>query len=344
MALTREELIKKKERGELEYTEIIVKKEYPIGWVILNRPEKNNAISGGITGMRSQLTQAYKEMADDPEIRAFITMGAGDCFCAGIDQSTPDQVQVEPRDKGWAKDKEHEPWVAYSLMDPFTKTNPEARYPKRGYMDCLWNNPKPSIALVDSYCLGGGMELINVHDIVYATPEAVFAYPPIQMGSAITIEMLPPWILGLRKTMDMALSGRFITAEEAYNCGLITQIVPKDGLVEEGKKYALGTAKIPPMTNYFSKMVVHKYFEQLGMDMAIEYCHCFTAMMERTDLPGHYHDYFNLIREKGFKEAYKTQREQYGFPDEVMEREVARQRAIKEERKKLGEEREKKGK
>ena len=113
----------------------------------------------------------------------------------------------------------------------------------------LWNNPKPSVALVDSFCLGGGLWLINNMDVVLSTPDAVFAYPPIRYGASVTTEILPPWILGLRGVMDMCLTGRFISAQEALNWGLISRIVPAEKLEEQGQRLCESIAKVPPMTS-----------------------------------------------------------------------------------------------
>jgi enoyl-CoA hydratase len=309
----------------VKYTDIIVdRSKPPIGYITINRPDKRNTLTNFPGGTCDQLAQAYLDMADDPEIRVFILKGAGECFSAGFDLSGPGITAG--REKGWAKGREKEPWARYSVKFP---NNTESRFHQRMWWAELWENPKPSIALVHSFCLGAGLWNVNLCDIRLATPEAVFAYPPIRFGSSIESMILQPWLLGLTKTMDMALTGRYITAQEAYDCGLITKIVPEDKLEVEGRKYAESIARVPPMTNYFTKLSVHKYYEMLGIKDWLELGYALTMLMEHASLPGGNFWLTDKIVEKGFKEAYKQLLDNYGYPDEIREREITRLKAKK---------------
>jgi len=319
----RDAILAAKKAGTLPYTDIIVEKKDSIGIITINRPSTRNALTEMAGGTCDQLAQAFQSMADDPEMRAFIVKGAGDCFCSGFDLSAFDEAQWVPRE-GLAKGREEEPWAALSMGFP---DNPESSWPVPYWWHELWDNPKPSIALVHSYCIGAGLWLVNLCDIVYASPEAVFAYPPIRYGAPLTPVILPPWLLGLRKTMDMALTSRFITAQEAYDCGLITKIVPEDKLEEEGWKTAESISKVPPMTNYFSKMIAHHYFEGLGIKSEMDFGTLACFMMEHCSLPGHYLEFFDRVRKLGVSQAVKEQREKWGYPDEVLQRESARLKA-----------------
>jgi len=307
------------------YTDLIVEKKYPIGYITINRPEKRNALTTGPGGTCDQLLQAYMDMADDPEVRVFILQGAGDCFCAGFDMGTYDQGYWRER-PSWGKGREKEVWAAVTMG---AQENPESRFPAVRWWQGLWDNPKPSIALVQSFCLGAGLWNANLCDVVLAAPESVFAYPPIRYGASIVPVILPAWLLGLRMTMEMCLTGRFITADEAYNCGLINRIVPEDKLLEEGQRLAESIAKVPPMTNLFSKMTVHQYYEGLGIKNWARYGSLTCLITEQSSLPGHYWDFFDIVRDKGFTEAYKIQREKWGYPDPVLDKEVARLKARK---------------
>jgi len=312
------------EQEKVEYTDLIVEKKYPIGYITINRPEKRNSLTAFAGGTCDQLSQAYREMGEDPEIRVFIIKGNGDCFCSGFDMSTYDEGYWKPREKGWAKGRENEAWAPISMGFP---DNPESKFPDPTmWHQELWDNPTPSIALVHSFCLGAGLWNINWMDVVLATPEAVFAYPPIRYGASMVPDIVPAWILGLRRTMEMVLTGRFITAQEAYDSGLVTRIVPEDQLLEEGQKLAESIAKVPPMTNYFSKWTVHQYFEGLGIKQwhNLGMLTCF--MTEQSSLPGHYWDFFELVRKKGFRQGYEEQREKWGYPDPVLNGEVERLR------------------
>lgn len=313
---------------KLEYTDIIVEKKPPIGYITINRPERRNAISTIPGGSVAQLDQAFIDMREDPEIRVFVVKGAGDCFCSGFFQQAEQTTGLFGKEaKGWMKDVAREPWARYAR----DKDNPESRSLAGGTMfsEGLWNNPKPSIAQVDSYCLGAGIWLINQCDIVYATPEAIFSYPPIRRGASIVLDILPPWLLGRRRTLWMALTGQAITAQEAYDSGLITKIVPRDKIEEEVWKIAESIARVPPNTNMFSKMAINNYYEGLGIEQARRLSSAFVNMTENSAAPGHYFEYYVNIEKMGFREANRIQMEKWGYTDEVQEKERARLKAKK---------------
>lgn len=322
------------EAVKLEYTDIIVDKKYPIGYITLNRPEKRNALSSAKGSTIEQLQQAFFEMRDDPEIRVFIIKGAGDCFCAGFDLGRYDEgifkpVEEIPKAVEWVKNVQNEAWSRFSRKRGGDLSNPEAQSlgaHHSPFWEGLWENPKFSIAQVHSFCLGAGLWMANECDIVYSTPTAIFGYPPVRYGSSVVLGILPPWLLGRKKAMEMAATGKAITAEEAYNFGLINKIVPEDKIDDEVRKLAESIARVPPVTNMFSKRAINNYFENLGIEQANRFGRSLMEMMEQSNIPGHYFDFFDLVRRKGVTEAVKEQRGKWGYPDEVMEREIARLR------------------
>lgn len=321
----------------LEYTEIIVEKKPPLGYITINRPEKRNAVAITPTGTVPQIAQAAIDMREDPKIRCFIIRGAGDCFCAGFDMGQYDKglflpAEDLPEAVQWVKGLEMEPWAWGRGFGPDGWAKPEARSlgDRTLFWEELWENPTPSICQVHSFCLGAGLWIANQCDIVYAEPNAVFAYPPIRYGASIVFHILPPWLLGRRKVLDMALTGRFITAQEAYDCQLITEIVPEDEINERVKDQAMRIATVPPVTNMLSKRAINNYFENLGITETSRFASAMVAMTEASAAPGHYIDFFrNLVFKKGFTEAYKEQREKWGWPDPVLDGEVARLKAKK---------------
>jgi len=330
-------LIKERELTEekLEYTEILVEKEYPIGHIILNRPDRLNAVA---PEMREQLSQAFGEMKDDPEVRVIILKGNGDCFCSGIyqaprsDSGLPEVQEELPAVSEWIKPLMHEPFARWAR----TKQgfgNPEGaplHFENRGWWwSDIWENPKPTVAIAHSYCLGAGLALINACDVVYVTPSTVFSYPPIRRGASITVEILPPWLLGHRKVMWMALTGEAIDANEAYNAGLVTKVLPEDQIMEKARKTALSIAHVPPMTNLMSKRVVNSYFENLGIAASKDFGYALCMITENSAAPGHYQDWYANIAKYGFREANQMQLEKYGGVDEVLNRERARLKEIK---------------
>ena len=86
----------------------------------------------------------------------------------------------------------------------------------------------------------------------------------------------------------MLLTGRSITAQEAYDCGLITRVIPREELVEQGENVCRSITKVPPMTNYFTKHIIHKYYEsEHNVEQWINFARYGTGMMEQSGLPGH---------------------------------------------------------
>ncbi len=321
--------------SQTEYTDIIVDKPYPIGYITINRPEKRNALAHSTV---TQLNQAFNEMRLDPEIRVFVVRGAGDCFCAGFDLGRFDEgiftpANNVPQSVDWVKPVQFEPWARFSRVNSRDLSNPESAPLDQRHSPFwagLWENPKPCIAQVHSFCLGAGLWISNECDITYATPNAVFAYPPPRYGSAVVLEIVPPWLLGRKKTMEMAFTGKAITAQEAYNFRLINKIIPEDQIDDEVNKLAESIARIPPITNMFSKRAINNYFSNLGIEQANRFGEALMDMMENSNLPGHYLEMFERIRQKGLREALRIQQDNYGYPDEIMAKESARLKAEKE--------------
>lgn len=320
-------MVEGKKGQRLEYSDLIVEKKYPVGYITINRPEKRNALTNFKGGSCDQLEQAFTDMRDDPEIRVFILKGVGDCFCAGFDMSGYGQVTGVEAQHPFLKGRTNEPFYQYVGQHD----NPEATFRGYRWFNEVWENPTPSIALIDSFCLGAGLWLCNLCDMAYATPDSVFGYPPIKYGAPITTSILPPWVIPLKKINEMALAGKMASAQEAYDWGIITAIVPRAEIEQVVNDVAMATAKVPPLTNYYSKMLIHQYYETLGMGVKQTYLSAaaVVAMMERTSLPGHYEDFLGKVRDIGFTAAYKEHRAIWSYPDPVMDKEVARLKAIK---------------
>jgi enoyl-CoA hydratase/carnithine racemase len=298
-----------------------VEKKYPIGYITINRPQKRNSLSFGPTGTQAQIIQACDDFKEDPQIRVFIIKGARPCFCSGFDLGSAEFTKEMP-DDALVKGREHEVWPRFFHGQKGVE-NPESILPEGGgwWWQSLWKNPKPSIALVHSFCFGAGLYTANFCDIVYATPDALFGYPPVRFGCPITMAILQPWLLGPRLTRWMALTGWSIGAEEALSHGLITKIVPKERAEQEVDKLAMAIAKVPPLTNVFTKWSINNYYESQGIKQHIENSGAGTMIIEQSTLPGGNWDYVKMVEEYGLKEAQRIQFEKYGAVDELQERE-----------------------
>ncbi|MEL6246256.1 MAG: enoyl-CoA hydratase-related protein, partial [Pseudomonadota bacterium] len=122
---------------------------------------------------------------------------------------------------------------------------------------------KPLIAAVNGYALGGGCELAMMCDFILAGDTAKFGQPEITIGvspGAGGTQRLARFI-GKSKTMEMVLTGRMMDAEEAERCGLVSRIVPADGLVEEALSVAKKIAAMPRATAMLTKEMVNAAYE-----------------------------------------------------------------------------------
>jgi len=203
----------------LSYQTLLVAKEGPIGIVQLNRPKVLNALNFEIM---SELVSALEELDREVAIRAIILTGSERSFAAGADlaemsQSTPVDLLLGRR---------------FELWDRIRKIS------------------KPIIAAVSGYCLGGGNELAMNCDLIVASETATFGQPEVNVGiipGAGGTQRLPR-LVGKYKAMEMILTGRSISADEAYRIGLVNRVVPPESLMEEAKKIATDIASKPPIS------------------------------------------------------------------------------------------------
>jgi len=131
----------------------------------------------------------------------------------------------------------------------------------------------------------------------------------------------------MRRVQKMALTGKVISAQEAYDCGLITEVVPRDKIDDEIDEIAESIAKVPPMTNLFTKRSIHHYYETLGVETATRYADANCMLIENSTLPGGTVAFGELVEKKGVREALVEQMAQYSTPDPTLERERGRLRS-----------------
>ena len=213
----------------MEYTEIIYEKKDGVAYIILNRPEKLNALSTSTTGLPKQIAHAAEDANADPEVHVVVVKGAGRAFSAGYDLSGTGSGGVAKPGEPGAK-----PWQTKGRADRQSIDYAELEMDLRKIWRSIWENSKPFIAQVHGFCLAGGMDLANVCDILIASDDAVFGYPAVRYGS---ITVTPTWWLtvGMHKVKEMVLTGNHCSAQEMYDFGMVNRVVPRDKLEEEAK-------------------------------------------------------------------------------------------------------------
>jgi len=214
-----------------------LKKEPPLGWIYLNRPDKLNAIN---EQLMKDLRQAVDELVADDQIRVIIITGLGKAFCAGADIS---QFKTLNGLTAWE----------------FAKKG-------RELMDYIENLPKPTIAMINGYALGGGLELAMACDIRIAAEEAQVGLPEITLGIypgfGGTQRLIR--LIGKGKAMEMMMTGDRIPAREAERLGLVNKVVPLTELEKETRSFAIKLAEKPPVALKLVKLLVNQ-----GLDIPI---------------------------------------------------------------------------
>ena len=203
----------------MSYQNILVTKEGPIGIVQLNRPKVLNALNSETI---IELVKAFEELDKDQSVNVMILTGGQNVFAAGADLK--EMAQATPVDLVLGR--------RFELWDRIRKVS------------------KPIIAAVSGYCLGGGNELAMNCDIIIASETATFGQPEVNVGimpGAGGTQRLTRAV-GKYRSMEMILTGKSISAEEAYRMGLVNKIVPVESLMDEAKKIASEIASKPPIS------------------------------------------------------------------------------------------------
>ncbi len=208
----------------MTYENITVDCRDGVGLITLNRPEVLNALS---TPLLRDLAAALDELESDDRIGAIVLTGSDKAFAAGAD----------------IKEMAEQNWPELYVANFMTVDG-----------ERMSRSRKPVIAAVSGYALGGGCELAMMCDFILASETAKFGQPEVTLGVTPGLggsQRLTRFV-GKSKAMEMCLTGRMMDAEEAERSGLVSRIVPGDGLVDEAMKTA---AKIAGMSKPITMMI-----------------------------------------------------------------------------------------
>ena len=223
---------------------VVVKVDPPAGTIILNRPDKRNAIS---RQMLADLSQALDDLHQERRVRAVILTGAGSAFCAGMDLAEMQATTQMPQADAWQQ--WHEDAVQY-----------------RELLDKLFQFPKPLIAAVNGAAMAGGVGLVLASDLVVAAGEAKFGLPEPRRG--IVAGMVSPLLVfrvGASHAANLLLTARTIDAAEAHRIGLVHEIAAADALLAGAHALAEEIAKSAPEALLLTKRLLNETIgEHLG--------------------------------------------------------------------------------
>ena len=228
----------------MDFCEVIYAVEGPLGVITLNRPAYRNAQG---YRMLDEIDQAFALAKADREVRVVIIRGSGGVFSTGHDLGTPEGMAY--REALGAE-------AGIETYDQFKKYN----------LDILvgWRNfPKPTIAMVEGYCIYAGWMLAAAMDIVFAADDAQFLAGVVEYMSI-------PWDIGVRRAKELCFESRFISAQEAADYGFVNRVLAPADLERETYDYARRVAQNTPEVLRFSKLHANKAQDAQGFTSALE--------------------------------------------------------------------------
>ncbi len=228
-----------------EQDTVLYTKAGAVAHLTLNRPRRLNAFS---VAMRDDLFVLLEAVRDDPDVRAVVLSGAGErAFCAGADLSefgtAPSQVVA--RAVRWERDV----WGLFLAID------------------------KPIVAALHGYVIGSGVEMACLCDLRVASDDATFAMPEVALGMAPAAggSQTLPRVVGRGPALEMLLTGRRLTADEAHRAGLVNRVVPRDDLAREAMALAESLAALDPAAVSAAKRAIrHGMDAPLGRGLKME--------------------------------------------------------------------------
>ncbi len=227
----------------MELKNLLLRKADGLGWVTINRPDKLNALN---LETIEELRQAFENWRDDEEVLAVIITGAGEkAFVAGADIS-----ELARLDETSGRE-----------------------YARRGQelTQIIENYPKPVIAAINGYALGGGTELAMACHIRLAAETAKMGQPEVKLG------LIPGFggtqrlarLIGKGLALEVILTGRMVSANEALNWGLVNRVVPPDRLMAEAETLAKEIIKNGPLALSSAIEAINKGLDR-PLDEALE--------------------------------------------------------------------------
>lgn len=238
-----------------------------IAWIAMNRPTYNNAQNGRMT---YELDAAFKRAVADDDIKVIVLRGEGKHFSAGHDIGTPgrDVHLSQERVSMW--------------YDHANKEGGEYLYVREAeaYLGMCrrWRDiPKPTIAAVQGACIAGGLMLAWVCDLIVATDDAFFSDPVVRMGIPGVEYFAHPYELNPRIAKEFLFTGNRMSAERAYQMGMVNQVSTRDALIDDVTALATKIAEMPRLGLALTKQAINNVEDlqgkRAGMEAAFAWHH-----------------------------------------------------------------------
>jgi len=282
------------ENNEAQYENVLYEKSGPVATITLNRPDKMNALSLGPGGLLEEWADACADARQDTDVRVVVIKGAGRAFSAGYDISQDFDLLDAPIDD-----------AGYQFM---------ADHVDR-YFRALWESPKVFIAQVHGFCLAGAGDMAAFCDLTVASDDAVFGYPAVRYG-VLPTTFVWPYLIGMKKTRELAYTGNMMGATEALQHGLVNRVVPRDELDAAVAELADSICQVPALTVRLTKQSVNNMFEIMGIRQSVQQSRELDLHVMSSP-PAEMREFFEIADREGLTAALAWRDSRHAAHDEV---------------------------
>jgi len=228
----------------MSYTTIDVDIAERVAVLTFNRPQVLNAFDGELV---RETQQALAGLIANEEVAAIVVRGAGRAFSAGFDLKWSAATAGQRGLAEWRK-------VLETDFD---------------FIMAFWHCPKPTIAAVHGYCIGGAFELSLACDVTIAAQSTKFGSPEVKFGSG-AVALLLPWVAGPKAAKELLLTGDDrLTAERALALGIVNHVVPDGEELDRARALARSMATAAPNALRLSKLAINRSFDAMGLREAL---------------------------------------------------------------------------
>jgi len=229
----------------LTHTTIDIGIQDGVAVLTFNRPKLLNAFN---TALVRDVGDGMKELSANDDVRAIVVRGAGRAFSAGFDLKESAASAGERSPAEWR-----------SLLEADFR-----------FIMSFWDCPKPTIAAVHGYCIGGAFELSLACDVTVAAAGTLFGSPEVKFGSG-AVALLLPWIAGPKAAKELLLTGNDkLSAERAQQLGIVNHVVPDGKEFETAVAIARDMASAAREAVRLTKLALNRTYEVMGMKAALE--------------------------------------------------------------------------
>jgi enoyl-CoA hydratase len=234
----------------MQFETLLYAVEDAVATITLNRPDSLNTI---VPPMPDDLEAAVHAAVRDRQVKVIVLRGAGRAFCAGFDFGEG----FHHWDEGLTTDGEWDPGKDFAMATS-SSIGPVPKFMS------MWRSPKPVIAQVHGWCVGGGSDMALCADLVIASEDARIGTPYSRVWGCYLSGM---WLyrLGLTKAKELALTGRALSGVEAAELELVNRAVPFAELEATVREQAAQLAALPASQLAAMKLIINQAYENMGL-------------------------------------------------------------------------------